>query len=98
MPGIFSVVESSILPSLMEAWRGVTSLNIVHLKFPDATSIRFPFFVTASFLQFTDITQVPMPPIYEKFLSFIGIFTFDLGWIFSAACLTDGINFYDQLL
>ncbi|CBJ32402.1 adhesin-like protein [Ectocarpus siliculosus] len=45
-----------------------------------------------------DITKAPFPPIYEKFLSIIGIFSFDLGWILSAACLTTGIDFYDKLL
>ncbi|CAM9574874.1 unnamed protein product, partial [Ectocarpus sp. 12 AP-2014] len=47
---------------------------------------------------FADITKAPFPPIYEKFLSIIGIFSFDLGWIMSAACLTTGIDFYDKLL
>ncbi|CAM9587167.1 unnamed protein product [Ectocarpus fasciculatus] len=47
---------------------------------------------------FADITKAPFPPIYEKFLSIIGIFSFDLGWILSAACLTTGIDFYDKLL
>lgn len=50
------------------------------------------------FLQFAEITKVPFPPVYEKFLSIIGIFSFDLGWIMSAACLTAGIDFYDKLL
>ncbi|CAM9686049.1 unnamed protein product, partial [Ectocarpus sp. 12 AP-2014] len=47
---------------------------------------------------FADITKAPFPPIYEKFLSIISIFSFDLGWILSAACLTTGIDFYDKLL
>lgn len=50
------------------------------------------------FLQFAEITKVPFPPVYEKFLSIIGIFSFDLGWMISAACLTAGIDFYDKLL
>lgn len=48
--------------------------------------------------QFTEITQVSYPPAYEHFLEVIGIFTFDLGWIFSAACLTTELDFYDKLL
>ncbi|CAN0342544.1 unnamed protein product, partial [Hapterophycus canaliculatus] len=47
---------------------------------------------------FADITKVPYPPVYESFLSIIGVFSFDLGWIISAACLTSGIDFYDKLL
>ncbi|CAM9462085.1 unnamed protein product, partial [Ectocarpus sp. 12 AP-2014] len=47
---------------------------------------------------FAEITKVPFPPVYEKFLSIIGIFSFDLGWVISAACLTAGIDFYDKLL
>ncbi|CBJ33868.1 probable extracellular nuclease (ISS) [Ectocarpus siliculosus] len=47
---------------------------------------------------FAEITKVPFPPVYEKFLSIIGIFSFDLGWMMSAACLTAGIDFYDKLL
>lgn len=48
--------------------------------------------------QFAEITKVPFPPIYDKFLSVTGIFSFDLGWILSAACLTTDISFYDKLL
>ncbi|CAN0008375.1 unnamed protein product, partial [Scytosiphon promiscuus] len=48
--------------------------------------------------RFAEITKVPFPPVYEKFLSIIGIFSFDLGWMISAACLTAGIDFYDKLL
>ncbi|CAM9140361.1 unnamed protein product [Ectocarpus sp. 12 AP-2014] len=47
---------------------------------------------------FAEITKVPFPPVYEKFLSIIGIFSFDLGWMISAACLTAGVDFYDKLL
>lgn len=39
-----------------------------------------------------------MPTIYKRFVSFVGVVTFDLGWIFSAACLTNGVSFYDKLL
>lgn len=48
--------------------------------------------------QFSGITQVPFPSAYERFLEIIGIFSFDLGWILSAACLATGIDFYDKLL
>lgn len=48
--------------------------------------------------KFADITHIPFPPIYERFLETIGIFTFDLGWIFSASCLTTRLTFYDKLL
>lgn len=48
--------------------------------------------------QFGEITQVPFPPVYKKFLSIVSIFTFDLSWIFSASCIDTHINFYDKLL
>ncbi|CAM9349550.1 unnamed protein product, partial [Hapterophycus canaliculatus] len=47
---------------------------------------------------FSEITQVPFPPVYEKFLTTIGVFSFDLGWILSASCLATRIGFYDKLL
>eukprot|EP00752_Nemacystus_decipiens_P010943 g9725.t1 len=47
---------------------------------------------------FSGITQVPFPSAYEKFLGIIGIFSFDLGWMLSAACLATGISFFDKLL
>ncbi|CAB1100084.1 unnamed protein product [Ectocarpus sp. CCAP 1310/34] len=47
---------------------------------------------------FAEITKVPFPPVYEKFLSIIGTFSFGLGWVISAACLTAGNDFYDKLL
>ena len=48
--------------------------------------------------KFAEITAVPFPAVYNKFLSFIEIFSFDLGWILSAACITVGFDFYDELL
>lgn len=48
--------------------------------------------------QFSQITQVSFPPVYEKFLGIIGIFSFDLGWMLSAACVATGIGFYGKLL
>jgi len=36
--------------------------------------------------------------VYDWFLGIIGIFSFDLGWILSAACLATGIGFFDKLL
>ena len=41
---------------------------------------------------------MPFPPLFEKFLGIIGVFSFDLGWFISAACLSPGVNFYDKLL
>lgn len=41
---------------------------------------------------------MPYPPVYERFLAIIGIFSFDLGWILSAACLATKIGFYEKLL
>lgn len=41
---------------------------------------------------------MPMPTIYKSFISIVRVVTFDLGWIFSAACVTDGMNFYEKLL
>ena len=48
--------------------------------------------------QFAEITQVPFPSVYKKFLETIGVFNLDLGWIVSAACLATGIGFFDKLL
>lgn len=48
--------------------------------------------------QFGAITHVQFPPVFEKFLSILGIFSFDLTWIFSAACLAAGVDFHDKLL
>jgi len=48
--------------------------------------------------QFAGIAQVPFPSAYEKFLAFIGVFSLDLGWFLSAACLATGIGFFDKLL
>lgn len=52
----------------------------------------------SSLSQFSEITQVPFPPVYDKFLTIIGIFSFDLGWMLSAACLATKVGFYDKLL
>ncbi|MEP5116486.1 MAG: hypothetical protein ABJQ90_12220 [Parasphingorhabdus sp.] len=49
-------------------------------------------------VQFADVTAVGFPPIYEKFLSVIRIFSLDLAWIISAACLATDVTFYDKLL
>lgn len=49
-------------------------------------------------MKLSNITNVAYPPIYEKFLSVIGIFSLDLAWILSAACITTNVNFYDKLL
>ncbi|CAM9236456.1 unnamed protein product, partial [Sphacelaria rigidula] len=46
---------------------------------------------------FTEITQAPLPPTYRKFLSIIGVVTFDVGHIFSAGCIDTKIDFYDKL-
>lgn len=48
--------------------------------------------------KYSNITNVAYPPIYEKFLSIIGVFNLDLAWILSAACLTTNVNFYHKLL
>lgn len=47
--------------------------------------------------QFSSITEVSYPSVFERFLEIIGIFSFDPGWILSAACLA-GVSFYDKLL
>jgi len=49
-------------------------------------------------VKFAEITEVPFPEVYERFLAIIGIFSFDLSWILSAACVTVGLDFYDELL
>ena len=53
---------------------------------------------TCSRLKFADVTNVEYPPIYEKFLSAIGMFSLDMSWILSAACLTTEVSFYGKLL
>lgn len=55
-------------------------------------------FVNVRVVKFADVTNVGFPPIYEKFLSIIGIFSLDLGWMLSATCVAAGIDFYDKLL
>eukprot|EP00752_Nemacystus_decipiens_P007772 g6941.t1 len=47
---------------------------------------------------FAEVTNAPFPPVYNKFLSIIGVFSFDLGWMLSAACLVTNFSFYDKLL
>lgn len=49
-------------------------------------------------MKFSNITNVTYPPIYDKFVSIIGVFSLDLAWILSAACLTTDISFYDKLM
>ena len=49
-------------------------------------------------VKFSSITNVAYPPIYETFLSIIGVFSLDLAWILSAACITTDVNFYHKLL
>ena len=48
--------------------------------------------------KFAEVTKVTFPPIYETFLSIIGVFSLDLGWILSATCLASDVDFYDKLL
>lgn len=38
------------------------------------------------------------PPAYQTYLEMISLFSFDLGWVLSAACLTTGMTFYSKLL
>lgn len=59
--------------------------------------IYYPF-AKSMCVQFAEITEVPFPEVYDKFLSVIRIFSFDLSWILSAACLTVDLDFYDELL
>eukprot|EP00904_Undaria_pinnatifida_P010819 jgi/Undpi1/6868/HiC_scaffold_21.g09344.m1 len=47
---------------------------------------------------FADVTNVGFPPVYEKFLSIIGMFSLDLGWLLSATCVASGVGFYEKLL
>lgn len=44
------------------------------------------------------MTNVTFPPAYEKFLSVVGVFSMDLGWILSSTCLASEVDFYDKLL
>eukprot|EP00904_Undaria_pinnatifida_P010820 jgi/Undpi1/6869/HiC_scaffold_21.g09345.m1 len=48
--------------------------------------------------EFADVTNVGFPPIYEKFLSIVGVFSLDLGWVLSATCVAAGVGFYAKLL
>lgn len=70
-------------------------LNRVLTELTNAPLLRLR---SARRVQFSEITQASFPPVFERFLSVIGIFTFDLGWIASAACLTSGIDFFDKLM
>lgn len=56
------------------------------------------FDLLVSCVQFANVTNVGFPPIYEKFLSIIGIFSLDLGWLLSATCVAAGVGFYEKLL
>ncbi|CAM9117899.1 unnamed protein product, partial [Laminaria digitata] len=47
---------------------------------------------------FADVTNVRFPPLYDKLLSILGIFSLDLGWLLSATCVASGVDFYDKLL
>ena len=49
-------------------------------------------------VKFADVTNVTFPPIYEAFLSMIGVFSLDLGWILSVTCLASDVDFFDKLL
>lgn len=60
-----------------------------------AATLSFAYF---GVVEFADVTNVGFPPIYEKFLSIIGVFSLDLGWLLSATCVASGVDFYDKLL
>lgn len=44
------------------------------------------------------MANVTYPGVYGRFLSSIDFLTFDLGMLFSAGCLVEGIDFHDRLL
>ena len=66
------------------------SLRFIRIRF----GIVGPYYA----VQFADVTNAGFPPVYEKFLAVIGMFSMDLGWVLSAACLATGITFYVKLL
>ena len=72
---------------------GIISCLIVRTK-NFVISLLFHFL----FVQFADVTNVGFPPVYEKFLSIIGMFSLDLGWLLSATCVASGVGFYEKLL
>lgn len=43
------------------------------------------------------MANVTYPDVYQRFLSFLEVFDFDLGWVLSAGCLVDA-DFHDRLL
>ena len=52
---------------------------------------------TVSFSQFTSVANVAYPDIYQRLLDALDVFTFDLSWVLSAACVID-VDFHDRLL
>eukprot|EP00752_Nemacystus_decipiens_P009937 g8861.t1 len=47
--------------------------------------------------QFTSVANVTFPGVYQRFLSGLEIFNFDLSWVLSAGCIVD-VDFHDRLL
>ena len=92
-----SLLLSPCLPSsphLHVSPRGFFSSGFVSDSSTKLATVRFAF----CRVEFADVTNVGFPPIYEKFLSTIGIFSLDLGWLLSATCVASGVDFYDKLL
>ena len=47
--------------------------------------------------QYADITAVEFPRSFTRFLSYLDLVNFDLGWLLSASCILE-FHFYERLL
>jgi hypothetical protein len=59
--------------------------------------LRIPIVAFQIVTQFINVTGLPLPDIYLKFLSWTDVFNLNLGWLLSLGCLTK-IDFYQTLL
>jgi len=79
-----------------EAQGGVKSLCSLLRHFPFGT-LRIPVVVFQLLTQYTSITGLRFPPLYQNFLSWVNAINLDMGWVLSIGCLAN-FDFYDRLL
>jgi hypothetical protein len=60
-------------------------------------SLRVPLVVMQTLTQYVNITGLELPPLYQRFLSWLSVINLDLQWLLSAGCIVR-INFYGKLL
>lgn len=58
---------------------------------------RFRFARPQILTQYADITALEFPRSFTKFLSYLDLINFDLGWLLSASCILE-FHFYERLL